>query len=47
MNTTNGTLAATGSSDATAQLALAAGAAVALGAGAVFITRRRRPGADA
>ncbi len=47
VNTTNGTLAATGSSDATAQLALAAGAAVALGAGAVFITRRRRPGADA
>ncbi|MFJ7191755.1 LPXTG cell wall anchor domain-containing protein [Streptomyces bacillaris] len=47
VNTTNGTLAATGSSDATAQLALAAGAAVVLGAGAVFITRRRKAGADA
>ncbi len=47
VNTTNGTLAATGSSDATAQLALAAGAAVALGAGAVFITRRRKAGVDA
>ncbi|MGA5001699.1 peptidase [Streptomyces arboris] len=45
--TTSGTLAATGSSDATTQLALASGAAVALGAGAMFLVRRRKTGADA
>ncbi|MET7501688.1 LAETG motif-containing sortase-dependent surface protein [Streptomyces microflavus] len=47
VNTTNGSLAATGSSDATAQIALAGGAAVVLGAGAMFLVRRRRTGADA
>ncbi|MFJ7058912.1 LPXTG cell wall anchor domain-containing protein [Streptomyces griseobrunneus] len=47
VNTTSGTLAATGSSDATTQIALAGGAAVVLGAGAMFIVRRRRTGADA
>ncbi|MYW29363.1 LPXTG cell wall anchor domain-containing protein, partial [Streptomyces sp. SID2119] len=36
-----------GSSDATTQLALASGAAVALGAGAMFLVRRRKTGADA
>ncbi|WP_031079972.1 LPXTG cell wall anchor domain-containing protein [Streptomyces sp. NRRL WC-3549] len=41
-----GSLAATGT-DATSQLALASGAAVALGAGAMFVVRRRRTGADA
>ncbi|MEU3836620.1 LAETG motif-containing sortase-dependent surface protein [Streptomyces microflavus] len=46
VNTTNGSLAATGSSDATAQIALAGGAAVVLGAGAMFLVRRRRTGAD-
>lgn len=45
--TTNSTLAATGSSDATTQLALTSGAAVALGAGAMFLARRRTTGADA
>ncbi|MFI9586013.1 LAETG motif-containing sortase-dependent surface protein [Streptomyces sp. NPDC052236] len=38
----NGTLANTGSSSAMPQLALAAGAAVVLGAGAVFVVRRRK-----
>ncbi|MFF8843565.1 peptidase [Streptomyces sp. NPDC015127] len=38
---TNGTLANTGSASALPQLAAAAGAAVALGAGAVFVVRRR------
>ncbi|MFD8439582.1 peptidase [Streptomyces microflavus] len=46
VNTTNGSLAATGSSDATAQIALTGGAAVVLGAGAMFLVRRRRTGAD-
>lgn len=40
--TTGGTLAKTGSSDSLDGLALAGGAAVALGAGAVFAVRRRR-----
>ncbi|MEW2232811.1 MULTISPECIES: LAETG motif-containing sortase-dependent surface protein [Streptomyces] len=39
-----GSLAATGSSDATSQLALASGAALAIGAGAVFVVRRRKAG---
>ncbi|MFF5725126.1 LAETG motif-containing sortase-dependent surface protein [[Kitasatospora] papulosa] len=39
-----GSLAATGSSDATSQLALASGAALAIGAGAVFFVRRRKAG---
>ncbi|MFD3654252.1 LAETG motif-containing sortase-dependent surface protein [Streptomyces sp. NPDC058620] len=43
----SGTLAATGSSDATSQLALASGAAVAIGAGAVFVVRRRKAGSHA
>ncbi|WP_405856554.1 peptidase [Streptomyces sp. NBC_00090] len=43
----NGTLAATGSNDTLPQLGLAAGAAVALGAGALVVARRRRAGADA
>jgi len=47
VNTTSGTLAATGSSDATARIALTGGAAVVLGAGAMFLVRRRRTGADA
>ncbi|MFJ8887941.1 peptidase [Streptomyces sp. NPDC102402] len=42
-----GTLAATGSSDATSQLALASGAAMAIGAGAVFVVRRRKAGTHA
>ncbi|MFD9288634.1 LAETG motif-containing sortase-dependent surface protein [Streptomyces sp. NPDC060030] len=42
-----GSLAATGSSDATSQLALASGAALAIGAGAVFVVRRRRAGSHA
>ncbi|WP_103760126.1 LAETG motif-containing sortase-dependent surface protein [Streptomyces sp. SM10] len=42
-----GTLAATGSSDATSQLALASGAALAIGAGAVFVVRRRKAGSHA
>ncbi|HEY9438870.1 MAG TPA: peptidase, partial [Streptomyces sp.] len=37
----SGTLAATGSSSAMSQLALASGAALAIGAGAVFVVRRR------
>ncbi|MCH0541905.1 LPXTG cell wall anchor domain-containing protein [Streptomyces sp. MUM 203J] len=44
---TTGELAATGSSDAMPQIALAGAAAVALGAGAVFVVRRRKAGADA
>ncbi|MFG2431715.1 LAETG motif-containing sortase-dependent surface protein [Streptomyces sp. NPDC048590] len=40
-----GTLASTGSSSATSQLALASGAALAIGAGAVFVVRRRKAGA--
>ncbi|WP_328949349.1 peptidase [Streptomyces sp. NBC_00184] len=40
----SGTLAATGSSSATPRLALASGAAVAVGAGAMFVVRRRRTG---
>ncbi|MFF3982184.1 LPXTG cell wall anchor domain-containing protein [Streptomyces sp. NPDC001828] len=39
---TTGALASTGSSSAVPQLALAGGAAVVLGAGAVFVTRRRK-----
>ncbi|NED85095.1 peptidase [Streptomyces sp. SID11233] len=42
--TTGGSLASTGSSSATPQLALASGAAVALGAAAMFTVRRRRTG---
>ncbi|WP_424922106.1 LAETG motif-containing sortase-dependent surface protein [Streptomyces sp. wa53] len=42
-----GSLAATGSSDATSQLALASGAALAIGAGAVFVVRRRKAGSHA
>ncbi|MFB8118650.1 LPXTG cell wall anchor domain-containing protein [Streptomyces sp. NPDC055962] len=42
-----GTLASTGSSDATSQLALASGAALAIGAGAVFVVRRRKAGTHA
>ncbi|MFJ6631177.1 LAETG motif-containing sortase-dependent surface protein [Streptomyces sp. NPDC091376] len=42
LSTTTGTLASTGSSSALPQLAGAAGAAVALGAGAVFLVRRRQ-----
>ncbi|WP_418958504.1 LPXTG cell wall anchor domain-containing protein [Streptomyces tritici] len=44
---TTGTLAKTGSSDAVPQLALAGAAAVALGAGAMVVARRRKAGADA
>ncbi|MGA5868448.1 peptidase [Streptomyces cinereoruber] len=44
---TGGTLAATGSNDVLPQLGLAAGAAVVLGAGAVFAVRRRKAGAQA
>ncbi|MGW1883571.1 LAETG motif-containing sortase-dependent surface protein [Streptomyces sp. NPDC001970] len=43
----SGTLADTGSSSALPQLAAAAGAAVALGAGAVFVVRRRKAGSAA
>ncbi|MBD0746581.1 LPXTG cell wall anchor domain-containing protein [Streptomyces sp. CBMA152] len=47
LNTTNtGTLAATGTSSATSQLALAGGAAVVVGAGAVYAARRRRSGTN-
>lgn len=45
--TTGGTLAKTGSSDAVPQIALAGAAAVALGAGAMVVARRRRTAADA
>ncbi|MFE5482012.1 LPXTG cell wall anchor domain-containing protein [Streptomyces sp. NPDC056527] len=44
---TNGSLAKTGSNDAVPQIALAGAAAVALGAGAMFVVRRRKAGADA
>ncbi|WP_306311127.1 peptidase [Streptomyces hydrogenans] len=40
--TTGGELAATGSSDVLSQVAAAAGAALVLGAGAVFVARRRK-----
>ncbi|MGW2560538.1 peptidase [Streptomyces sp. NPDC001514] len=43
----SGTLANTGSPSALPQLAAAAGAAVALGAGAVFVVRRRKTGSAA
>jgi colicin import membrane protein len=46
VTTDAGNLAATGSSG-TPQIALAAGAAVVLGAGAVFVVRRRKPGQQA
>ncbi|MCT4355928.1 LPXTG cell wall anchor domain-containing protein [Streptomyces sp. Je 1-79] len=45
--TTTGQLANTGSSDVMPQFALAGAAAVALGAGAMFVVRRRKAGADA
>ena len=44
---TGGGLASTGSSDATVPLGIAGAAAVALGAAAVFVVRRRRAGAEA
>ncbi|MEU8758008.1 LPXTG cell wall anchor domain-containing protein [Streptomyces sp. NPDC048659] len=44
---TGGTLAKTGSSDSTVPFALAGGAAVVLGAGAMVVARRRKAGADA
>ncbi|MEU9862902.1 LPXTG cell wall anchor domain-containing protein [Streptomyces sp. NPDC047971] len=44
---TTGSLAKTGSNDAVPQIALAGAAAVALGAGAMFVVRRRKAGADA
>ncbi|MET8741649.1 LAETG motif-containing sortase-dependent surface protein [Streptomyces sp. NPDC004728] len=43
----SGSLAATGSSSAMPQLALASGTAVAIGAGAVFLVRRRKAGTHA
>lgn len=43
----SGSLAATGSSSAMPQLALASGAAMAIGGGAVFLVRRRRAGSHA
>ncbi|WP_329122161.1 LPXTG cell wall anchor domain-containing protein [Streptomyces sp. NBC_01465] len=43
----DGSLAKTGSPSALPQIALAGGAAAALGAGAVFVVRRRKAGADA
>ncbi|MYX04698.1 LAETG motif-containing sortase-dependent surface protein [Streptomyces sp. PgraA7] len=43
----NGSLAATGSSSATTPIALAGGAAVLLGAAAVFVARRRKTGSEA
>ncbi|MFJ8658203.1 peptidase [Streptomyces sp. NPDC093795] len=43
----NGTLAATGANDNVTQIGLAAGAAVVLGAGALFVARRRKAGASA
>ncbi|MER5360856.1 LAETG motif-containing sortase-dependent surface protein [Streptomyces sp. NPDC002785] len=43
----SGSLAATGSSSAMPQLALASGAAVAIGGGAVFLVRRRKAGSHA
>ncbi|MFG2642650.1 LAETG motif-containing sortase-dependent surface protein [Streptomyces sp. NPDC048370] len=47
VSTGGGPLAETGSDSALPQLALAGGAAVALGAGAMFVVRRRRAGTDA
>ncbi|WP_175439310.1 LPXTG cell wall anchor domain-containing protein [Streptomyces vilmorinianum] len=44
---TTGSLAKTGSNSAVPQIALAGGAAVVLGAGAMFVVRRRKAGADA
>ncbi|MEU6881917.1 LPXTG cell wall anchor domain-containing protein [Streptomyces sp. NPDC046712] len=44
---TNGSLAKTGSNDAVPQIALAGAAAVALGAGAMFVVRRRKAGSNA
>ncbi|MGW7092630.1 LPXTG cell wall anchor domain-containing protein [Streptomyces sp. NPDC054874] len=44
---TDGSLAATGSSSATTSIALAGGAAVVLGAAAVFVVRRRKAGSGA
>ncbi|MEV4946247.1 LPXTG cell wall anchor domain-containing protein [Streptomyces sp. NPDC053755] len=44
---TNGSLATTGSDDAMPQIALAGAAAVALGAGAMFVVRRRKAGSNA
>ncbi|MFF5391358.1 peptidase [Streptomyces sp. NPDC013012] len=44
---TNGSLAATGSNDALPMIGLAAAGAVALGAGAVFVARRRKAGSQA
>ncbi|WP_217222230.1 LPXTG cell wall anchor domain-containing protein [Streptomyces anulatus] len=44
---TDGSLAATGSSSATTSIALAGGAAVVLGAAAVFVVRRRKAGSEA
>jgi colicin import membrane protein len=43
----SGSLAATGSSSAMSQLALASGAAVAIGGGAVYLVRRRKAGSHA
>lgn len=43
----SGSLAATGSSSAMPQLALASGAAMAIGGGAVFLVRRRKAGTHA
>ncbi|MER5364064.1 LAETG motif-containing sortase-dependent surface protein [Streptomyces sp. NPDC002722] len=43
----SGSLAATGSSSAVPQLALASGAAMAIGGGAVFLVRRRKAGTHA
>ncbi|MGW0464434.1 LPXTG cell wall anchor domain-containing protein [Streptomyces sp. NPDC003027] len=44
---TNGSLAKTGSSDVVPQIALAGGAALVLGAGAMFVVRRRKAGSNA
>ncbi|MER5311181.1 peptidase [Streptomyces sp. NPDC002773] len=43
----NGSLAETGANDNVTQIGLAAGAAVVLGAGALFVARRRKAGASA
>ncbi|MFE9133701.1 peptidase [Streptomyces sp. NPDC007355] len=45
--TVNGTLAATGANENLTRLGLAAATAVALGAGAMVVTRRRKAGSDA
>ncbi|MEK8144203.1 LAETG motif-containing sortase-dependent surface protein [Streptomyces sp. M10(2022)] len=47
VNKTTGALAETGTSSATSQMAIAGAAAVAIGAGAVFIVRRRKTGSNA